>query len=284
MALTLAPSSARADTTKEQCVKANADGQALRLDGKLAAARALLEACGDPSCPGIVRDDCAQRLNELDRAQPTIVFDVKDAAGADASAVSVSADGHPLADKLAGMALRIDPGEHVFVFTAIGLPPVTRRFVVKEGEKDRREQILLEGVAPSSAPTPVASAGGTSPGGIGTQQVLGVVAGGLGVVGLAVGSVFGILTFAAVSQQKADCGSGTDCSSHAQALSDHSTASTDGTISTVSVLAGGALLVGGAVLFFTSPSPNATPAPSTGLQILPGLSPGGGAVSVLGRF
>lgn len=277
--------------SKAQCAKANADGQALQLEGKLTAARAQLVACGDPSCPAIVRDDCAQRLNELERLQPTIVFDVKDATGVDVSAVSVTVDGQSLTDKLGGLALRVDPGEHTFVFTAAGHPAATRTFVLKEGEKDRQERIVLGAsemapVVPTPAPPPATPAATppaeTTPQGMSTMKILGLTAGGLGVAGVAVGSVFGVLTLSAASQQKTDCGSASSCSSHAQALSDHSAASTDGTVSTVSFVAGGVLLAVGAVLFLAAPS--SSPTPTSGLVVVPGVGPGGGALSVLGEF
>ncbi len=68
------PAPAAADVTKKACIEANTLAQASRRDGKFAAARAQLATCGDPSCPGIVRDDCAQRLDDLERIQPTLIF------------------------------------------------------------------------------------------------------------------------------------------------------------------------------------------------------------------
>jgi hypothetical protein len=272
LAFSLAAHSARAETTKAQCVKANANGQTLRLDGKFNEAREQLQACGAAACPQIVRNDCAQRLSELERTQPTIVFDVKDGTGADIVGAGVTMDGRPLAEHLAGTAIRVDTGEHEFVFTVPGQPPVTRKLVVQEGEKDRRERIVI-GPVPQAEPLPTSPAVETSPG-LGTRKVLGLAAGGVGVVGVAVGSIFGVLTFAAVSDQKKDCaGGGGSCPNHAQALSDHTAASSDSVISTAAFVAGGALLAGGAVLFFAAPRETPKPAPS--LAITPLVGPGG---------
>jgi hypothetical protein len=292
VALAFVAQLARADMSKAACAKANADGQALQLEGKLSAARGLLVSCGDPSCPAIVRDDCAQRLNELERLQPTIIFDVKDGAGSDVSAVSVTVDGQPLADKLGGLALEVDPGEHTFTFTATGHPALTKTFVLKEAEKDRRERVVLAASeVPATMPPPAATTTPSTPPpgsdegaprGMGTMKILGLTAGGVGVAGLAVGGIFGALTFSAVNQQKTDCGGGSGCSNRAQALSDHSTASTDSTVSNVSFIAGGALLAIGTVLFLTAPS--SSPTPASGWVVLPGAGPGGGALSVLGEF
>ena len=187
---------AQADATKAQCAAANTSAQDLRRDGKLTASREQLVKCGDPKCPALVRDDCARRLDELDKAQPTIAFEVKDGSGGDVLAVSVTMDGQPLAASLEGKALPVDPGKHVFVFTVDGHPPVTRTLVLVEGEKSRRERVDLEGpppatTAPAPSTAPVAPATGAV-GGMGTQKLLGIAAGGAGVVGVGLGAVFGI--------------------------------------------------------------------------------------------
>jgi hypothetical protein len=250
---------ARADVTKSQCVDANSNGQALRLQGKLAAARSDLLFCTNPSCPAIVRADCAQRVDELEHAQPTIVFDVKDGHGADRIGVRVSIDAGPSSDPLDGTALRVDPGEHAFTFAVTGEEPQTRRFLIKEGEKGRRERIVIgsaqetpTSVAPQASPTGLPPTPSPPSKGLGSQKILGLTVGGLGIAGLAVGSVFGLLTFSATSAQKNACNSPTDCPNPGQAASDHSSATTDGAASTVAFIAGGALLVTGAALFLTA--------------------------------
>jgi hypothetical protein len=294
--LALADAPARADVTKSQCVDANSNGQSLRIDGKLEAARHELQLCSDASCPAIVRNDCAQRMDDLERAQPTIVFDVKDANGGDLSAVKVTIDGHALTDKLDGTALRVDPGEHAFTFGVIGQPAVARTFILKEGEKGRRERIVISGtpqaatgLAPIPALSPpVLTAPSTTPAGSerpsrgwGTQKIVGLTAGGLGVAGIAVGSVFGLLTFSAVSAQKAACpASGAACTDRASAASDHSSGATDGAVSTVAFIAGGALLVAGVALFFTVPK--GTVGAST--AVLPMFARDGAGLSLVGEL
>jgi hypothetical protein len=307
--LALMPAPARADVTKAQCVEANTRGQDLRRDSKLSAAREQLRTCADPTCPPLVRDDCTRRLDELERIQPTIVFDAKDASGRDVSAVRVTVDGKPLAERLTGAPLQVDPGEHVFGFEVPGQAPVTQSLVIHESERDRRERIVLGGAAPaatvpaasapSPAPAPAAppppaaappseappSASAGSPGGpgMGTQKILGLTAAGLGVAGIAVGSVFGLMTNSEISQQKTDCASTPSCSNRGQAVSDHSTASTDGAISTATFIAGGALLTLGAVLFFTG-GHSSEPASPGALVVVPSVGLGGGGLSLKGGF
>jgi hypothetical protein len=282
--------------TRDQCVDTNARAQHLRADGKLGEARQELRKCSDPSCPALVRNDCTKRLDDAENAQPTIAFEAKDASGADLTAVKVEVDGKPLADKLDGTALPVDPGQHVFTFKAGNQPPVTRTLVLTEGEKGRREQVVL--FAPgAAAPAPVPAATVASVpagnetsasdhgGGMGTPKILGLVAAGLGVAGIAVGSVFGAQAFSLKDQQVSDCGSPTTCTpaGHARAIDDHSTGTTDSTIADVGFIAGGALLVGGVVLFLVGGS-SARPAPAAGMVVAPSVGPGGGGVFMRGEF
>jgi hypothetical protein len=292
VALSLAAAPALADVTKDQCIDANGRAQHLRTDGKLLEARDQLRICANPACPAIVRSDCTKRIDELEAAQPTIAFEAKDGAGADLVAVKVTVDGKPLADKVDGTPLQVDPGQHVFTFEIAGQPPVTRTLVLTEGVKGRHEQIVLgPALAPAPAPTPPPPAAGlpeTEPavasggGGMGTQKILGLAAGGVGVAGLVVGGVFGAMTLSEKSQQQSACGSPCSPASHAQAVNDHSSGMTDSTISTIGFIAGGALVVGGAVLFFTAhPS---SQQPSTGVLFTPSVGPGGGGLLLQGKF
>jgi hypothetical protein len=197
-----------------------------------------------------VRDDCSRRLDEVDRAQPTIILDVKDVAGNDLTDVRVMVDGALVAEKLDGVARRFDPGVHAFAFEIAGQPTVTRTFVIQESEKERRVTIVAE-VGRTAHGSAVASRRPE-----GGQRVVGVGALGLGAVGVVVGSVFGALAESAWHAQQSACGSSPACSSagHAAALLDHSTLTTDGVVSTTAFIAGGILTAAGALLLFTAPT------------------------------
>jgi hypothetical protein len=303
--LALASGSAWADMTKVQCVDADTKGQDLRRDGKLSTAREQLRMCAALSCPAMVRNDCTERLDELERAQPTMAFEVKSPAGADLVHVRVSVDGQPIVDHLDGKPLNLDPGAHLFTFEAPGLTPIARRFVLTEGQKGRQERITMiaatapdpvpeaaspPSVAEAKAPPPSATASApiepsSANGGMGTQKIFGLVAGAVGIAGIAVGSVFGLMTLSEKSQQQSACGSSASCTSsgHAQAVNDHSTGMTDSAISTVGFIAGGALLVASASLFFTAGhAPNGPAAART--LVVPSVVPGGAGMIFRGRF
>ena len=285
--------------TKEQCVDADTRAQELRRDHKLAEARAQLLVCVDASCPDIVRGDCAQRLDELSGAQPTIVFDAKDGSGGDLTAVTVTVDGRPFADKLDGSALPVEPGVRVFTFEVAGQPAVTRSLVVKEGEKQRRERVVLGKVDvpdparasdPARTPDPaLARAAATAR----ARQTAGLVTGGVGLAGVVVGSALGALAISTWNRAKGEC-SATACPEHAQAVTDHDATVTYGNVSTAAFVAGGALLVTGAVLFFTGRRDAArAPALTALVPIVPwdarqrppaGAAPGLWGLAAQGRF
>jgi hypothetical protein len=280
-AFALASPGARA-LTKDECVDANTKAQSLRREGRFAAARAELALCMDNQCPGIVRDDCTQRLDELERAQPTVVFDAKTTVGDDVVLVHVTVDGVRLADMLDGRALAVDPGQHVFTFEASGQAPTTVRFVLKEGEKDRRERVVLGG-AESSPASGSAQTPGTGPSAGRGQRVAGLVLGAVGLAGLAVGAVFGALTIHDWSSSQSECTSPTNCVNHEEALSDHDRAETAGTISTVGFVAGGVLMATGVAVWLTSPS-SGDSASAASLRLAPAVAPGVAAFSLTGRF
>jgi hypothetical protein len=238
--------------------------------------------CAAASCPGVVRDDCTQRLAEVDSAMPHIVVAAKDAAGNDLVDVKVTIDGAPLADRLDGSSLKVDPGPHVFVFTWKGHPPVTKRLVLTEHDQARREVIVfggaetphVESASPATAPAPARPSGS----GI-DRKTIAFAVGGAGVAGLVVGSIFGAVASSKWSAAKNDCGAG--CGPTAPAQGEKNTASSDATISTVAFVVGGALAAGGVVLYLTAPSGSS---PGTGMELAPSVGAGSGGLLVRGRF
>ena len=246
---------ARADApTKEQCIAANEEAQTLRRGGKLLQARAELLACVAPGCPGVVRDDCAERLDEVERAIPSIVFTVRGSAG-DLSAVAVTMDGGPLADHLGGSPLRVEPGEHTFAFASDGYATVTRTLVLREGVKGRQEVVdfaprasAAVPLAPSMRdPSALAARGGR-------QRALAYALGGAGVVGLGLGAYFGLHAKATYddASSPAHCPKGpSSCDS--TGITKGQDAHDAATISTIAFVAGGALVTGALILAITAP-------------------------------
>ncbi|MDP8999337.1 MAG: hypothetical protein M3O46_04425, partial [Myxococcota bacterium] len=133
--LLAAPAQATDPTEKDQCIGAADNGQQLRDDGKYKLAQEAFARCARERCPVLVRQDCNQWAQELDEMRPSIVFRAQNANGQDLTDVAVKVDDEPLVSSLDGQALPMDPGEHLFVFEAAGLPPVEQRVVISQGEK-----------------------------------------------------------------------------------------------------------------------------------------------------
>jgi hypothetical protein len=264
MGATGAPAARAADPTLSDCIQANEAALKLRGQGKLRQARAQWLVCAGQTCDADVRSVCQRHVQDTNLAMPTIIFGAKDPDGADLSAVKVTMDGEVLVERLDGMALSIDPGEHTFTFEAAGQPAVTRKFLIQEAQKERREVIGF-GAGPTLAPPLAASEVGSpaspappspSPNtpeapGLGTQKILALVAGGIGVVGVGLGAAFGAIAISKKSDAQGACPA--TCASQ-DGASKWADAGSAGNVSTVGFVVGGVALAGAAVLWFTAPS------------------------------
>lgn len=181
--LSLLPAAAHADTI-ETCASSAEAGQRLEREGRLVEARASLVACADPRCPREVASLCDRLLTEVDAAMPTVILGARDPQGHDLVAVSVLADGVPLADSLDGRARSIDPGPHTLRFVAVGgTVETTLDVVIRQGEKNRLVSVVM-------GAGPTASAEADEPRAARHAPVLGWVLGGVGLAALA---TFGVL-------------------------------------------------------------------------------------------
>jgi hypothetical protein len=119
------------------CPTASEQGQKLRDQGKIIKARDMFLLCSRPTCPSVVRKDCAKWLPEVEEAVPTVVVAAHDYQGGDLATVTVTVDDQPFASTLDGKALPIDPGPHTFKYETQGSPAVTQTVIVRSGEKNR---------------------------------------------------------------------------------------------------------------------------------------------------
>ena len=112
---------------------------------------------------------------------PSVVLRAKDARAEDMVDVKVFCDGVVVATQEDGKALAVDPGAHTFRFEAPGVPPVERKLVIGEGEKDR----LVVADMKSGAPAVPVPAPTTKPeDGAIHLWAPGLVVGGIGVAAL----------------------------------------------------------------------------------------------------
>ena len=250
LALVMLAASAEAAPNASECAVAAEKSITLRKQHELRAARSELLVCASASCPDMIREECARRVAEVNAAIPTVVFEARDDAGHDVSAVAVTMDGAKLTDRLDGTAIAIEPGEHAFTFEAAPLAAVHKTFVVREGEKDRREQIVL--AAPASVvATPPVLVRVDAPRAPKTQRTIALAVGAAGLASLLAGVAFGSVAAVDWSHAQSDCGTG--CAPSAPAQNERNDALGFATAANVTLVVGGVLLATSVVLWLTSP-------------------------------
>jgi hypothetical protein len=251
-----------ADPTIGECLAANDKSIALRNEHKLLAARTQMLVCAASSCPGEVRKECLRRVDLVNGSIPTVVIEAKDGTGNDLSAVKVTMDGDVLAERLDGSAISLDPGAHTFTFELAGQPSITKQLVIREGQKDRREvlQFGAPGAAPATTAAPLAKGPATSSiessvdqvsssSSGGTQKAVAIVAAGVGVVGIGVGTIFGLSAMSKHDDANAKCPGACSDQAGVELWNDARTA---GNISTIGFVVGGVGLATGAILWLTA--------------------------------
>jgi hypothetical protein len=147
-ALALFATVAKADDSVRVCIAASTDGQTLRQQGKLLAAREQMIACARDACPGVVRSHCARWLKEVEAAIPSVVVRAEDASGADAIGAHLTIDGRP--QRLDGQPVRLDPGPHTVTVQSDAGAGARKEehLLLLEGEASRRVIVRLPATAP----------------------------------------------------------------------------------------------------------------------------------------
>ena len=160
----------------------------------------------------------------------------------------VEVDGQELGRAAWTSPLPLDPGVHTFVFAAKGKKSESRSLrVAAEGQLLRVDVPTLEAEAP---PASFASVSPVVRDDAKARRTAALVAGGVGIVAVGVGSFFGIRALAQKSDGDAHC-SGRVCDREGFSLEDQ--AHTSATASTIAFGAGLAALGVGAYLWLTSP-------------------------------
>jgi hypothetical protein len=273
-ALAATSTAALADDKRQVCGKAYEQAQYARKDRKLREARKHLLVCAQPDCPAATKTDCTPWLSEVEASLPTVVFGATDASGKEVADVKVTVDGAPVAEKLDGAAVEVDPGPHKFRFSLAGAEDVEQDVVVREGEKNRLLTVKFGGGAAPPihppAPIPAAPSGPTYlPAGILT---------GVGVLAVGGAVIFGMGAKDDADELRTTCAprcpSGRVDDVRSKLL-----------VSDV-FLGAGVISLGLAVYFFINPPGGKKSAPATAaaplLDVRP--QPGGATAGLTGRF
>jgi len=244
-------------------------------------ALAVAERTGDSAAAGLARDQLAALQPDLDYL--TIAVARESAA----AGLEITLDGEKIPEAAWGTALPVDPGEHEVAARAPRHTPWSTKTTVT-GKAARSSLAVPVLVADETAETPATPgalqvgaplpeqpvAGGGK--GRATAHALALVSGGLGLVGLGIGSAFGLDAASKKSQYQGDEVNGR-CVTEA-CVTTSKDAESAATVSTIAFLAGGVLAAAGAVVWVTAPRDERT------LAIVPMAGPQGMGAGVSGTW
>ncbi|WP_437675830.1 hypothetical protein [Sorangium sp. So ce131] len=268
----LQPTRARAGDA-EACFTASEEGQRLRDEGRLREARARFITCGGAACPDLVQSDCAGWLSDVEARVPTLILSAQDEQGHDVAEVRVTIDGAPLAARLDGKAVEVDPGERVLRFERAGNAHVALRLVVREGEKLRRVSVrLVRAGAPGGAAAAPREDRAAPPAGV---PLLPITLGGVAAVAGGAYAAFGLSARADADRLRATCAPRCD-------EADVDAVRTKILAANVAFGVGVAALGGAAAALLLRRAEPAAPAAAAAVHVVP--LPGGAAAAVGARF
>jgi hypothetical protein len=241
---------------------------------RLAAAwNKYLEAAAAAAASGNVQreKEARARATALRPTLSELVIDVS-ADTKTVSGLSVTRDGEVVGPAQWGVPIPADAGEHRVAASAPGREPWQTVVVVKGpgGTFTATIPVLapIGGVAPVATPAEPAPTNATEParssGGLGTQRTVALVAGGVGVVGVVVGSIFGMKSKSDHDEAEKYC-DGSRCTD-ARGVTAGNAAHSAGNASTVAMIIGGVGLAAGITLWLTAPKAPAAAA----LKLAPG--------------
>ena len=221
--------------------------------GKVASARAeFLEAAASARRRGDAeREDMAQRhAADLAPRVPHVVFRFVPSLP---PAARLELDGVSLLPSAWDPALAVDPGAHVVRMTAEGKKELTARFVTSaDGRTETVPLGPFEDVTSAAGRSVHTTAVQESAShGVPPRTILAIASGAAGVVGLGVGTFFGIRTFALKDERGSHCDASNGCDPRGLALDSH--ARDTALVSTVSIAAGAALVAVATFLWLSAP-------------------------------
>jgi hypothetical protein len=199
-----------------------------------------------------------------------------------------------LEPSLYGTSLPVDPGEYRVDVSAPGYEPWSTPIKVEGGGASASVRVpalvkASEPAAPVAAPATEPSQSGAQPAqvdlspnprksGLSTQQTVGIVTGAVGVVGLGVGSFFGIRALNKSSDADSHCPKDGLCNDQ-EGLTLTEEGQDHASIANIGFAVGGGLLALGAVLYLTG-----APSDADRVALVPALVPGLAGANVVGRF
>jgi hypothetical protein len=252
--------------------------------GELLAARELYAGIAGEAVPAgapepwqRAHDDAQKELGALDARIPALQLTLR---GASLDEAAVTIDGAVVAPAALRAPVRLDPGSHAVVARAPGRRELQQTVRLAEGDPLHRLDLVLEALPALPAPavaTPIITPppGPATPAPIARKGSLfpGFLALGVGVAGLATGTITGIIARGRADDIKRNCIDGHCLSTDEDRAA---SANTLATVSTATFLVGGAAAAAGVVLILVRPG--------GGSASEARLVPGPGSLSLTGSF
>jgi hypothetical protein len=199
--------------------------------------------------------------------------------------LAIKRGGVPVGKAQWGLALPVDPGEHPIEVSAPGKKPWSGKVQIPPNGAAVRFAIPALEDAPATPTTPPTSTAASSSmeetsksKGGNAQRTTGLVIGGIGIVSLGAGAIFGAMSMGKKSDGDDHCKPDNNhCDAAGVTARDDAIA--DGNLSTIFLIIGGAATMGGITLYLTAPKEKHNAA-----LITPMVARGGGGLSLRGSF
>jgi serine/threonine-protein kinase len=238
-----------------------------------------------------------QRADRLEAGLSKLTVNVAP-ENAEIAGFEVRRGDQPVPRPLWNIPVPVDPGDQAIEARAPGRKPFSA--TVRVGEQAARASVSVpvlevdptsaapEAAAAAPAPAAAAPPASSAPAALPAadeetsqgldRRTIGLIVGGAGIVGLGIGTVFGLRAIGKNSDAEEYCPDGDRCFPQAESLTNE--ARNAATVANVAFGLGAAALIGGGILYFTAPSK----AEARRLRLAPIASSRGGAVLVQGAF
>lgn len=256
-------------------------GKVARAWSEMSQAASQSARAGNKDRESFARDKMAELEKRLAHARIVIAQS--------AGVTELTVDGQPLGTAAWTIPLPLDPGEHVFVFAGGGkrktLALAFAEGATREVAVSSLEDADAAAAHPAGAEHAASTTTGSPPGAEetrgGTQRRLGFVAGGIGIAGLAAGTIFGVRALGAKSDVDANC---VESRCNAAGLDAADDARSAATVATVGFGVGLVGLAVGTYLVLTSKSAAPKAAQVQITPVVAGTSAGATGLRIGGTF
>ncbi|MEZ4300033.1 MAG: hypothetical protein R3B70_34110 [Polyangiaceae bacterium] len=220
------------------------------------------------------------QIEKLSRSTPRLTLVRPSGVG---EGVIVKRDGEVVPDLSLGVAVPVDPGEHVITTQVPGGPEVEMRVLLEKGVSKVVELPVKRSsdVAPPRLPEPDKVAPPPEPADVTPWQIGGVSAIAVGLIGVGVGIATGVMAKDASDEFLKNCGPNDACTPGTEPMLER--VRTLGTVSTVA-FAGGLGSIGVGVTVFIATAGKPTPGATVGSPPSAGSSLPPFTISVSGKF